>query len=70
MKIFWNKNNKYLKILTLLSLAAVLILGIYQAEQKEVIISIDNKTRKVNTFQSTVGELLKSEKYLFPKVPK
>ncbi len=67
MKIFWNKNNKYLKILTLLSLAAVLILGIYQAEQKEVIISIDNKTRKVNTFQSTVGELLKSEKISLPK---
>lgn len=55
-------NNRHLKILTILTMAAMLVFGIYKYETKKVTISIDdNKKMTVKTLKGTVGEVLKKE---------
>ena len=61
MEEFSVKKANHFKILTVLTIAASLSLGVYIYTAKEITISIDDDTKEVISYANTVEEFLKSE---------
>lgn len=53
--------KRHLKTLTILTMAAMLAIGIFKYKTKEITISIDEDKMTVKTLKGTVGELLEKE---------
>ncbi|WP_416198885.1 MAG: DUF348 domain-containing protein [Sporanaerobacter sp.] len=61
MDEFSVKPKRYLKITTILAIAAIICLGIYEEKTKTVTICIDDSKKTIRTLKPTVGDVLQSE---------